>query len=783
MKGPKIRGLTKREVRELRRAGLTNKPVTAPSKTVREIIAGNVFTYFNFVFVFLAAVLLFVRSFRDLTFLPIIILNTVIGILQELKSKEVLDKLTVLNAPRARVIRDGLEKEIPAEDLVLNDVVRFKAGDQIPADAVVLEGDITVNEALLTGEEDEVAKTMGDNLLSGSFIVSGECYARLTQVGAESYISKLTLQAKAIKTEEQSEIIRSLNKIVKLAGIAIIPIGIILFSQGFFFSDAGAKASVQAMAAAIIGMIPEGLFLLASVTLALSAMRLGLNKVLLHDMKSIELLARVDVLCLDKTGTITDGKMQVKHLVPLINDEEAAKQMMINFVAAQRADNVTMEALKEHFDGKPSLKPKRVLGFSSKYKYSGVEFADGGLVLGAPEFLTEDSALLKRVESYSKKGERVLVLGQVAGLIEQEFKGKFKPVALVTMANQIRPNAAETFAYFAEQGVKLKVISGDNPVTVAEVARQAGIAGAEDWVDASVLDDDELAKAVKKATVFGRVTPEQKRKMIKALQQAGHTVAMTGDGVNDVLALKDADCSVAFGSGSEAAVQASQVVLLDSDFAKMPKVVAEGRRVVNNLERSGSLFLVKNVFSFTMAVLAIVFSFHYPLLPTQVSLVTLWTIGVPSFLLAQIPNHQLIRGKFINKILAKAIPAGLADVVLVVIMVLCGGIFNLTQAQVSTGCTIIMAAVGLIYLFRACMPFDVLRKLIFSGCVLGMLFCLALLRPLFAISDEMNIQALVITALLVLLAWPTMQLMYKFSKKIWQKVSHLKLVKKLEQNI
>ncbi|MBR3220582.1 HAD-IC family P-type ATPase [Candidatus Saccharibacteria bacterium] len=780
MREGKIRGLSKREVREYRRAGLTNKPVVAPSKTVREIVVNNVFTYFNFVFFFLAIILLFVRSFRDLSFLPIIILNTVIGILQELKAKEVLDKLTVLNAPRARVIRNGTESEIAAEDLVLNDIVRFKAGDQIPADAKVIGGSVSANEALLTGEEDEVDKSVGDELLSGSFIVSGECYAQLTQVGADSYISKLTLQAKAIKTEEESEIIRSLNKIVKLAGIAIIPIGIILFSQGFFFSDAGAKASVQAMVAAIIGMIPEGLFLLASVTLAISAMRLGASKVLLHDMKSIELLARVNVLCLDKTGTITDGSMSVQEMVPLIDDTEA-EQMMTNFAVAQKADNITMVALKEFFNKVASKKPKKVLGFSSKYKYSGVEFADETLILGAPDFLIKDKKLLNMVTKYNKQGLRVLALGKVLGLDGECYKGPFKPVALVTLTNQIRENAAQTFAYFVEQGVKLKVISGDNPETVAEIAKQAGIADAEDYVDASELDDAELERAVKKYTVFGRVTPEQKRKMIKALQRAGNTVAMTGDGVNDVLALKDADCSIAFGSGSDAAIQASQVVLLDSDFAKMPKVVAEGRRVVNNLERSGSLFLVKNIFSFLMALLAIIFSFRYPLLPTQISLVTLWTIGVPSFLLAQIPNKELIKGKFITKILAKAFPAALADVILVMAMVLCGAIFDLGAEQVSTGCTIIMSVVGLIYLFKICMPFNLLRKLIFVGCLLGMGLCLVFMKWVFAISDNMSVRSLVIIALLSFLAWPIMRVTHDVSGKIWRKISKLKLIKKMER--
>ena len=765
----KLKGLTSREVRRLRLAGLYNKSVAQSSRTVREIVLSNLLTYFNFVFLFLALILILVGSFRDLTFLPIIIANTLIGILQELRAKAVLDRLTLLNAPHAKVIRNGNLKTVSVERLVLGDIVFLQAGNQIPADAVIVEGDVNVNEALLTGEEDEVHKEKLGELLSGSFVVSGECYAQLTKVGAESYAAQLTLQAKEIKTGEQSEIIRSLNKIVKLAGIAIIPIGIILFIQGYFFSEASAKESVQAMVAAIIGMIPEGLFLLSSVTLAISATRLALGKVLLHDMRSIETLARVDTLCVDKTGTITDGEMDVSELIVLSGKKAAAEQIIGDLVRAQKSDTTTMEALKRFFSGFATTKrirAQKILGFSSRYKYSGAEFGKDTYVLGAPEAVLGDSLgkHAAQIDQYSKQGMRVIAVSRYGGKLDgQKLTAKLEPIALIVLRNRIRESAPETFAYFAKQGVDIKVISGDNPITVAAIAQQAGIKGASNYIDASKLTTEkELAAAIKKYTVFGRVTPEQKRKMVRALQRADHTVAMTGDGVNDILALKDADCSIAMASGSDAAVQAAQLVLLESDFSKMPTIVAEGRRVVNNLERSGSLFLVKNVFSFIMAVLAIIFSFTYPLIPTQVSLVTLWTIGVPSFLLAQIPNHRLIKGRFVDNILLHAVPAGMTNVVLVSLMVIFGSIFGFNGNDIGTGCTIVMATVGLVYLFKICQPFNLYKRLIWGLSALGMLLCTIFMKELFGLSANMTIWALLTCLIIATLSIPTLMLMQKF---------------------
>ena len=719
------KGLTEEQARKLKYVGLANTAVKPPSKSIKKIIATNTFTYFNFVFLALAAILCSVHSYRDITFLPVIIANTLIGIVQEIRAKITLDRLNMLNAPTASVIRGGRERKINAEWLVLNDIVVFRAGNQIPADAQIVSGEVAVNESLLTGEADEIKKGAGDQLLSGSFIVSGECRAKLTAVGAQSYISQLTLQAKRIKTKEQSEIIRSLNRIVTIAGIAIIPIGGFIFVQRFFFEQAGAESAVQSAVAAVIGMIPEGLFLLSSIALAISAIKLAQKKVLLHDMKSIETLARVDVLCVDKTGTITDTTMKVMDFYPLGKQKrEEILTAISDFAIAQSADNATMEALKAYFLNGSKQKVKSVSGFSSEFKYSGVNFENGSYVLGAPEFLLGDGIkkIASEIEKHSRKGYRVLLFAKYAGNADgKKLTGKVTPLALITLMNPVRETAPETFRYFAEQGVEIKVISGDNPLTVSEVAKKAGIKNADKYVDASKLaTKKDIADAMKKYTVFGRVTPDQKRMFVKALQKQGHTVAMTGDGVNDVLALRDADCSVAMASGSDAATQAAQLVLLESDFSRMPEVVLEGRRVVNNLERSGSLFLVKNVFSFLTAVFAIAFAITYPVLPRQISFVAMFTIGIPGFLLSQAPNHDLIRGKFVSNILRRSVPGGLTDLILVGLFAMLCAVFHTPAEDIGVCSTILLLLVGLQMVYRvAKKPLGWYKRSILALCALG----------------------------------------------------------------
>ena len=770
-------GLNSDQVNEYFENGWSNEPVEPPSKTVPEIIKSNLFTYFNLVFAVLAALLILAGSFHNLTFLPVILANLFIGIIQEIRAKNTLDKLSVLNAPKALVVREGRQFSIPAEELVLDDIVIFKAGNQICADAIVVDGEVSVNESLLTGESDEISKKPGDELMSGSFIVSGECYARLDKVGEDSYISKLTLEAKAMNSEEQSEMIRVLDKLVGVVGILIIPIGLLLFGQQFFFSGASFSKSITSMVAAVIGMIPEGLYLLASVALVVSVMRLASKKVLVHDMKCIETLARVNVLCVDKTGTITENTMEVNGEIPMDGYDSQSmaplKQIISDFASAMSSDNITMKAMKDYFNKPSGRKAVSVSPFSSQFKYSGAAFEDGSYVLGAPEFvLREDyDNYREQIEQYSSEGYRVLVFGIYDGVIDgKALTGKVTPLGLVFLSNPIRKEAPETFKYFENQGVEIKVISGDNPVTVSQVALQAGIANADNYIDASTLTTDEaIEDAVLRYTVFGRVTPDQKRKFVRALKKAGRTVAMTGDGVNDVLALKDADCSVAMASGSDAAAQASQLVLLDSNFACMPSVVMEGRRVVNNIERSASLFLVKNIFSFLLSLFSVCFMINYPLEPSQISLISMFTIGVPAFFLALQPNKNIIQGHFLSNVLIKALPAGITDFLVVGALVVFGQVFEVGETDISTACTMLLAIVGFVILYNISKPMNALRWCVWGGCIVGLLGCSIYLGDLFAMRG-MSTKCIMLFVVFAIITEPALRYSTILIEKIGRKI-------------
>ena len=770
-------GLSAAQVEQHRDDGWRNVSVAPPAQTTKEIIRENVCTYFNLIFLVLAILLCLVGSFRDLTFLPVIIFNTLIGIVQEIRAKNVLEKLNMLNAPHASVVRDGKKSLVDSEELVLDDIVIFKAGNQICADAIVVDGEVSVNESLLTGESDEISKKPGDELMSGSFIVSGECYARLDKVGEDSYISKLTLEAKAMNSEEQSEMIRVLDKLVGVVGILIIPIGLLLFGQQFFFSGASFSKSITSMVAAVIGMIPEGLYLLASVALVVSVMRLASKKVLVHDMKCIETLARVNVLCVDKTGTITENTMEVNGEIPMDGYDSQSmaplKQIISDFASAMSSDNITMKAMKDYFNKPSGRKAVSVSPFSSQFKYSGAAFEDGSYVLGAPEFvLREDyDNYREQIEQYSSEGYRVLVFGIYDGVIDgKALTGKVTPLGLVFLSNPIRKEAPETFKYFENQGVEIKVISGDNPVTVSQVALQAGIANADNYIDASTLTTDEaIEDAVLRYTVFGRVTPDQKRKFVRALKKAGRTVAMTGDGVNDVLALKDADCSVAMASGSDAAAQASQLVLLDSNFACMPSVVMEGRRVVNNIERSASLFLVKNIFSFLLSLFSVCFMINYPLEPSQISLISMFTIGVPAFFLALQPNKNIIQGHFLSNVLIKALPAGITDFLVVGALVVFGQAFEVGETDISTACTMLLAIVGFVILYNISKPMNALRWCVWGGCIVGLLGCSIYLGDLFAMRG-MSTKCIMLFVVFAIITEPALRYSTILIEKIGRKI-------------
>ena len=774
-------GLSSAQAQERVDAGWANLPIDPPGKTVGQIIKSNVFTYFNMLFFLLAAFVLVFGTWQNAMFLGVVFANIAIGIVQELRSKRTLDKLTLLTAPHGAVIRDGRQRKIPTSEMVRDDIVVFSAGSQIFADAVVVAGECSVNEALITGEADEIKKPAGADLLSGSFVVSGECRARLTQVGADSYANRLTIEAKEAKPPQQSEMMRSLTRLVQIIGIAIIPLGILMAIKEIVWLERSVSDGVVATVASLIGMIPEGLYLLTSMALAAGVVRLAQKKTLVHDMGCIETLARVDVLCVDKTGTVTENKMAVEDVIPLCPDrfeEEDIRLIMADYVAAMRADNDTMAALRKYFTGKVTQQAIKAVPFTSAKKFGGVSFhEDETYLLGAPDVLLGERGgkYAKQIDAYSAKGCRVLLLGLYDGDPEDERpEAGLMPIALILLSNKIREEAPETFKYFAAQGVAIKVISGDNALAVSEVAKRAGIRGAENYVDARTLETDEdIAEAVERYTVFGRVTPDQKRRFVRALKAAGHTVAMTGDGVNDVLALKEADCSVAMASGSDAACQVSHIVLLESNFAAMPSVVAEGRRVINNIERSASLFLVKNIFSFILAVITLVFTLPYPVTSAQMSLVSALTIGIPGFILAMEPNSARIKGKFLPNVVGRALPGGLTNLFLVLGAILFCLVFELPEDMMGTICTVILCVVGLMVVHRTCKPYDLLRRAMMVALVVGFGICVLVLPELFTIS-KLDLPAGMILGVFVLLSWPALALLCRAQEKLKQSLASLR---------
>lgn len=738
--GQNIQGLTTEQVNQRKAQGYINTLIDSGEKTNQQIIKENVFTYFNGIFLFLAILVCMVGSFRSLTFLPVVIGNTLIGIIQEIRAKNVIDKMNILNAPHAFVIRDGQKQKIVSEQIVKDDIIIFHAGEQIPVDAVVIEGSMKVNESLLTGESDEIKKQKNDTLLSGSFIISGQCIAKAENVGKDSYISKLTIEAKSFKKQEQSEMIKSINRLILCVGILIIPIGSILFYQGYFVNQESFQESIVSMVAAIIGMIPEGLYLLTTIALAMSTIRLAQKKVLLHDMKSIETLARVDVLCVDKTGTITENYMTVQDIIPLCK-EENVKEILSEFVNVMTADNITMQALKDYFSKEGFVnnhnKVNKIVSFSSEKKFCGVAFENGVYIIGAPENVLRNNYQVYEtdIQDYIKKGYRVLVFGKSEGKeLDESLHDEVRAYGFILLSNPIRKQAKKTFQYFEEQNVEIKVISGDNPETASEVALKAGIKRANEYIDARLLvTKEDIESAIKRYTVFGRVTPKQKQLLVNAWKKDGHTVAMTGDGVNDILAMKDADCSVAMASGSEATAQAAQVVLLDSDFSAMPFVVLEGRRVVNNIQRSASLFLVKNIFSFLMSMFSVILLITYPLKPAQVSLISLFDIGLPAFLLAMEPNDKRIEGKFIKNVFLKALPAGLTDVIAIGALVICGIVFKLPSEDIATAATILLSMIGFMILIKISCPLNKYRLMVLIGNIIAFIVCCILLNDLFSL--------------------------------------------------
>lgn len=733
-------GLTKEQVEERIQAGNVNKNENPITRTYKQIILENTLTFFNFLNVVLLVLVLFVRSYKNSMFMGIILLNTIIGIVQEIRAKKTIDKLAIMTVSQISVIRDGEETILPVDQLVLNDRILLKAGDQIPADSRIMEGSLEVNESLLTGEADNLSKTEGDELYSGSFVTAGQAECEIIRVGADNYASKITSEAKEFR-RHNSELRNSLNIILKFIGIIILPLGGLLFYKQYVLMKNTLQVSVVHTVSAVLGMIPEGLILLTSVALTLGALALARKKTLVQELYCIETLARVDTLCLDKTGTITEGSMCVEKVEILepeaaqnpekgedADKEESSQTMSIqelqrlmgNLMTALSDKNATAEALRKYFPFARDYSPKCVIPFSSDRKYSGASFTGRGTwLLGAAQFLFPEgnSSLEEKCRQYAQEGLRVLVLAHSPKDIEEPcLPPDLKAKALILLTDVIREQAPDTLAFFESQGVDCKVISGDDPVTVSSIAVRAGLKDADKYIDASMLrTPEEIAEAMKSYRVFGRVTPQQKKEMVLALKKQGHTVAMTGDGVNDVLALKEADCSIAMASGSDAAKNIANVVLLTSDFSAMPHIVNQGRRVVNNIRMAASMFLVKTLFSVFLALLTIFFGNAYPFEPIQMSLISFCAVGAPTFLLAQEHNYNKIGNTFLRHVFMNAVPAAVTITGCVfVIMMVCENVYH-SAAMMGTACVLATGWNYMATLKTVYSPLNLYRKIIIYG--------------------------------------------------------------------
>ena len=775
----KVSGLTNREVEEKIALGKVNKINFETSESISTIIKKNIFTYFNAIFMILAILVIFAGAFRNLTFLIVVTINVLIGIFQQIRSKMVLDKLSLLDKCKYSIIRDNKEIIVYSDELVEGDYVKLLSGNQVPADGVLVDGKLFVNESLLTGEQDEREKMVNSNLLSGSFVVSGSAIVKLTNVGDESYSSKIMKESKKIK-ENKTEMIKAIDRIVLVAGIVIIPIGLLLFGESYFVNKFSYSESVVRMVSALIGMIPEGLYLLTTVALALSAMRLAEKKVLLHDMKSIESLARTDVLCIDKTGTITTNEMDVMDIfdeneVSYLDKKKDKKLLeLANYVNSINDNNATINALREYLKNIKSKKLNMLEyeNFNSKNKYSYIKISENiTYKLGAPDvLLNKDYNHL--ISKRTINGERIIVF-------VKEENNECTPILFISLKNEIRKNAREIIKFFNDREVEIRVISGDNPVTVSSIAKEVGIKNYDLFVDCSLLKTgDELKNAVDKYKIFGRVSPEQKREIIKLIKENGLKVAMTGDGVNDILAMKEADCSIAMGNGSDAAREAAQVVLLDSDFGNMRNIVYEGRKNINNITRSASLFTYKNIFSLLLSIYAIIFTIAYPLEPNQVSLGSAFTIGIPAFFLTFEENQKKQQnGEFWKNIFLKSLPSAIISFLAIVCMVKCSVIFDINSNDLTTACSYLFFTGGFIILYKCAKPLNKYRTIVFIGCILGMIITINMIPEFFSIRS-ISLKASILVTMFalfeIIVARETLLLFNKFKEFIEDKRKYRK---------
>ncbi|MBQ6412956.1 MAG: HAD-IC family P-type ATPase [Ruminococcus sp.] len=772
MEEKELRGLTSAEAEQRKAEGKVNTASTVKTKSIKRIFIDNICTVFNGINVLLFILLMVVGSYKNLLFIGVVLFNTVIGIVQEIRSKKSVDKLTILTESKLSVLRDGEIVELNKDELVLDDIILLSRGNQVPADCILVDGECSANESLLTGESDLIAKKLGDELLSGSFIASGNCKCRVNRVGADSYAAKINNEAKYIKKND-SQILKAFKTIINICSIIIFPVGILMFVIKYFVQQQMFNDTVISTVGALVGMIPGGMILLTSTVLAVSVIRLAKKKVLVNEMYCIETLARVDVICLDKTGTLTAEIMNVHDTIPL-DCEKDEIMTALSSIAHVDEVNATAEAVHAYTKDIEPLQCKHFTPFSSETKWSGGEFSNGRTyIMGAAEFVFSDKEKYAKVYQAIdevKDTVRILVLAKsVNPLTDKTLPDDLIPMALILIKDQLRDNVQETVNYFKEQGVTLKVISGDSVKTVQNIAKDCGIEGAENAVDMStVTTDEELAEVAERCNVFGRVTPAQKKKLLIALKEKGHKVAMTGDGVNDVLALKEADCSVAMAAGSEAARNVSQLVLVNNDFACMPQVVAEGRRSINNIERSSSLYLVKTMYSILLS-LFFLFSHHiYPFEPIQLSLIGALTVGFPSFVLALQPNKNIVRGNFTYNIITRAAPAAICIALNIIVTALLSDHLGLSHAELSTMAVYTTSLIGLMLIVRLCIPFNAPRGAMLALSTAGIIIATIFFRDFFkltALSQSALIMQ-VITAVVIIVLF---NLLYHFADKMIEK--------------
>lgn len=747
-------GLTNEQIEQRYHDNLVNYDTSVPTKTIKQIITTNIFTLFNILNFVLATFIIFTGSIKNLLFLGVVFCNTIISIIQEIRAKKEVDALSIISASKVRVIRNGKKKEIELDEVVLDDMLEIFPGDQIVTDAIIIDGSCEVDESFITGESDTDYKEAGELLKSGSFLVSGKVFARVEHIGTDNYTAKISKEAK-YKKPSSSVLMKSLNTIIKWISICIIPIGFILFLNQMAIDDNTVNNAIITTVAAVLGMIPEGLVLLTSTVLAVSVIRLSKYKVLVKDLYCIETLARIDTLCLDKTGTITEGSMEFKKIIPVgKHTKQEITEVMRAFCTAIPDVNNTILALKQAFNKPLHYKVNNLIPFSSDIKFSGIEFQDKGTYfIGAPEIILKDN--YQKYETQIKNDlleYRILVLAHTNQKIkDKEIPENLELLSFIYIQDKIRDDAKETLSFFEKQGVNIKVISGDNVQTVAGIAKRAGIVNYENYIDMTTIKtDEELVEASRKYTIFGRVNPVQKRGLVKAMKNDGHFVAMTGDGVNDVLALKEANCSIAMPNGSDAAKNIAELVLLDSNFSSMPKIVAEGRRTVNNIEQSATLFLTKTSYATILAILFIFLKMNYPFMPIQLTLTSVVTIGIPSFILALQPNENLIQGNFFKNVLSKSLPTAILVVLNIIAIMICSHFLKFTDVQTSTMCVLMNAVTGFMLLYYLCHPFNILKKLLYGSMITFFLLQFIFLRDLYSLTI-INFPMLIITIILSLI--------------------------------